>query len=219
MNFTVIGCGRVGAELAYRLFQRGHQVTIIDQSSKAFNNLPPDFLGRTLEGEALDQSVLRRANIEQADGVAVVTNSDSTNVVVAHAIRSAFKIQNIIARNYDPTWRAMFEAFHLQVVSSSSWGAQRVEELLYNTQMRTVFSAGNGEVEVYEFTIPKGWSGHTLGEIITGSECSPVGLTRAGRAILPSCETSMLENDIVLVSATFDGIKTLRSLLDSEKEA
>ncbi|HNT23253.1 MAG TPA: TrkA family potassium uptake protein [Anaerolineales bacterium] len=219
MNYTVIGCGRVGAELAYRLFQRGHQVTIIDQASKAFNNLPPDFLGRTLEGEALDQSVLRRANIEQADGVAVVTNSDSTNVVVAHAVRSAFNIQNIIARNYDPAWRPMFEAFNLQVVSSSSWGAQRVEELLYNTQMRTVFSAGNGEVEIYEFTIPKAWAGHTLGEIITGSECSPVGLTRAGRAILPSCETALDENDVVLVSATFDGIKALRSQLDSEKEA
>ena len=219
MNYIVIGCGRVGAELAYRLFQRGHQVTVVDQFPASFNNLPPDFLGRTLEGEALNQNVLHRAGIENADGVAVVTNSDSINVVIAHAIRSTYTIQNIITRNYDPRWRPLFEAFGLQVVCSSSWGAQRVEELLYNTGMRTVFSAGNGEVEVYEFTIPKRWSEHKLGEVVKSSECTPVGLTRAGRAILPTCDTSLLENDVVLVSATFDGIEALRKHLLGEKEA
>ena len=46
MNVIVVGCGRVGSELAYRLHQRGHQVTVIDQEASAFNNLPPDFRGR-----------------------------------------------------------------------------------------------------------------------------------------------------------------------------
>ena len=27
MNFLVVGCGRVGAELAFRLFKGGHQLT------------------------------------------------------------------------------------------------------------------------------------------------------------------------------------------------
>jgi trk system potassium uptake protein TrkA len=219
MNYIVIGCGRVGSELAYRMFQKGHQVTVIDQSAAAFHNLPPDFLGRTLEGEALNQSVLNRAGIEQADGVALVTNSDPTNVVVAHAIRTTYNTQNIIVRDYDPRWRPLFEAFNLQVVSSSSWGAQRIEELLYNTGMRTVFSAGNGEVEVYEFTIPKPWEGSSLGEVMGTSECAPVGLTRSGRALLPDCDTALQENDIVLVSATFNGIQTLRNKLNSRKEA
>ena len=55
MNMIVVGCGRVGAELASRLHQKGHKVTVIDQTANSFNTLPADFLGRTVEGEALNQ--------------------------------------------------------------------------------------------------------------------------------------------------------------------
>lgn len=218
MNYIVVGCGRVGAELAYRLFQKGHQVTVIDQSAKTFENLPPDFRGRTVEGEVLSQNVLHRAGIEHCNGLAVVTSSDSTNVVVAHAARTTFGVSNIVVRNYDPRWRPVFEIFGLQVVSSSSWGAQRIEELLYGPEMRTVFSAGNGEVEVYEFSVPPSWAGHALGELLSLEECAPVGLTRAGRAMIPSCDTILQENDIVLISATFQGIESVQKLLKRAKE-
>jgi trk system potassium uptake protein len=50
MNMIVIGCGRVGAELAYRLYKKGHRVTVIDKVDSAFANLPPDFRGRTWKG-------------------------------------------------------------------------------------------------------------------------------------------------------------------------
>lgn len=31
MKTIVVGCGRVGAELAYRLYQKGHDLTVIDE--------------------------------------------------------------------------------------------------------------------------------------------------------------------------------------------
>jgi trk system potassium uptake protein TrkA len=58
MNFLVVGCGRVGAELAHRLFSSGHQVVVVDSDRNAFNRLHPDFRGRTLEGEGLAENVL-----------------------------------------------------------------------------------------------------------------------------------------------------------------
>ncbi|MBN2147045.1 MAG: TrkA family potassium uptake protein [Anaerolineales bacterium] len=216
MNYIVVGCGRVGAELAYRLYQKGHHVAVIDQVAAAFENLPHDFQGRVIEGEALNQNVLHRAGIEEAHGLAIVTSSDSTNLVVAHAARTSYNLSNIVVRNYNPQWRSLFESFNLQVVSSSSWGAQRVEELLYHSDMRTIFSAGNGEVEIYEFSVPENWAGRPLGELVASHECSPVGLTRVGRAILPSCETILEENDVVLVSATFNGIETVRHSLRTQ---
>jgi trk system potassium uptake protein TrkA len=211
MNLIVIGCGRVGSELAYRLFKKGHKVTVIDQSDQSFGNLPDDFLGRMIEGEALNNEILLHAGIETADGVAIVTNSDTTNAVIGHTIRKVYQITNVVVRNFNPLWRPLYEAFGLQTISSTSWGAQRIEELLYHRDMRTVFSAGNGEVEVYEFTIPMEWNKHLLKELIQSNECVPVGLTRAGKAIIPTGETVLTVGDIVLVSATFDGIRSLRS--------
>ncbi len=86
MDMIVVGCGRVGAALAFRLFQREHRVTVIDSAPQAFKNLPPSFRGRTLEGDALDQSVLRRAGIAKAHGLAAVTNAGNNgNHVREHA--------------------------------------------------------------------------------------------------------------------------------------
>lgn len=211
MNMIVIGCGRVGAELAYRLYQGGHRVTVIDKVASAFTNLPPDFRGRTLEGDPLHQDLLRRAGIEQAGGIALVTSSDSLNAVVAHAARTLYGISNIVVRNYEPQWRSMYEAFNLQVVSSSSWGAQRLEELLYHVEMRSVFSAGNGEVEIYEFMVPAAWDGKPLRELLPAENCILAGLTRAGTALLPDMDYLLMEGDVVLVSATLKGIEELRN--------
>ena len=213
MYVIIVGCGRVGAELANRLYQSGNQVAVIDQVEAAFNNLAPDFRGRIVEGDALNRDVLRRAGIFQADALAAVTNSDTLNAVVGHTARSTFQVPCVIVRNYDPRCRPMFEIFGLQVVGSSSWGAQRIEELLYQSDLHAVFSAGNGEVEVYEWMVPPEWDGHRLQELLPAEGCVPVALTRAGRAVLPTVDMVLRRGDVLNLSATWEGIDALRQKL------
>ena len=219
MNIIVVGSGRVGSELAYRLYERGHRVTVIDPVRASFDNLPPDFRGQTIEGEALSQDVLRRAGIAQADGLAAATNTDSTNAVVAHVAKTVYHVPNVVVRNYDPHWRTQHEAFGLHVVSSASWGAQRMEEMLYQSEIRTVFSAGNGEVEVYEFALPETWHCASLGDLFPDGPCTVAAITRAGSAQLPANGTQLETGDIILVSATMEGILELRQRLARPKEA
>ena len=221
MNFIVVGCGRVGAELSFRLFKNGHQVVVVDVNQKAFNRLHPDFRGRTVEGEALSADALERAGIDKADGVAVVTNSDTMNAVIGHTVRSHYPtVQQVIVRNYDPAMREMLEAFGLQIVSSTAWGAERVQELLIDPSFRAVFSAGNGEVEMYEMYITSKWDGKTISNLL--DHCDGVicaALTRAGRAELPNSEAMLKDGDVITVSATLEGMKTLREKLQKDKEA
>jgi trk system potassium uptake protein TrkA len=220
MNFIVVGCGRVGAELCYHLFKSGHQVVVVDIDKESFNRLHPDFRGRTLEGEGLAEGVLERAGIHEADGLAAVTNSDTLNAVVAHAARTIFNVPNVVARNYDPNLRPIIEAFGLQTVGSTYWGAQRVEEILMNPSQRMVYSAGNGEVEVYEIRIPEQWSGRTIGDLLDGlKSCYPVALSRAGRSFLPEPNTRLEGDDLLTVSSTFEGIGALTARLSGKAEA
>lgn len=206
MKFIVIGCGRVGAELAHRLYQNGHQVVVIDKTETAFQNLPVDFKGRLLEGQVLSRDLLRRAGIEEADGVAAVTSSDTLNVVLARLSSEEFHIPTIVVRNYNSRWRSMQEVFGFQTVSSSSWGAQRIEELLYQQETRTVYSPGNGEVELYEFVVRDEWDGVPVNELLpSGEGCVVASLSRAGRAIIPSHDFILKAGDVVLVSATLRG--------------
>ena len=220
MNFIVVGCGRVGAELCYHLFKRGHQIVVVDINKEAFNRLHPDFRGRTLEGEGLAEGVLERAGIREADGLAAVTNSDTLNAVVAHAARIIYNIPNVVARNYDPNLRSVIESFNLQTVGSTYWGAQRVEELLMSPSQRMVYSAGNGEVEVYEIQIPDRWNGRTLGELLGSlNQCYPVALSRAGHALLPESSIRLQTGDMLDVSSTFEGIGVLTERISKEGEA
>lgn len=213
MEMIVVGCGRVGSELAYRLYKSGQKLAVIDPLLASFKNLPDDFRGRTIEGDALDKETLHRAGIETATGLAAVTSSDTTNLAVGHVAQTVFNVPQVVVRNYDTQYRPLFEAFNLQVVSSSSWGAQRIEELLYHKGMRVIFSAGNGEVEVYEFTVPQVWEGRTLGELLPPTGVAPVGLTRTGLAIIPDMDTRLAHGDTLLVSATMEGITAVRRQL------
>ena len=220
MNFIVVGSGRVGAELAVRLYKSGHHVVVVDQNEAAFDRIDPDFRGRTIHGEALQEEVLVRAGIREAHGLAAVTNSDPLNAVVAHLARSVFNVPAVVCRNYDPRLRPMLESFGIQIVSSTSWGSQRTEEVLTGVSTKAVFSAGNGEVEIYELDVPDGWAGRSWGELTSGLEgLLPVALTRAGRAMLPDAQTRLEADDLINVSATFDGIKGLRDRLGDGRES
>lgn len=220
MNFFVIGCGRVGSELAFRLYKNGHKVVVMDINRDALNSLSPEFRGRIIEGDVLAEKVLERAGISEADGIATVTNSDTLNAVVGHIAHTIYKVPIVVARNYDPVMLPVLEAFGCNTVSSTSWGAQRIQELLLDPSFRTIFSAGNGEVEIYEILVPLTWAGKSLRDLLRDiPDCLPVALTRAGRALLPDSETALQAADILNVSATFAGIKALRAYMDSGTEA
>jgi len=213
MRIVIVGCGRAGAELAYRMNRAGHAVTIVDQSSASFQNLHPDFDGRTLHGDVLSRDVLERSGIEGAEGFAAVTNSDTVNAVAAHVARTVFGVPSVVVRGYATGSLRLHEAFGFNVVSSTSWGASRIEALLQQGALRAVYSAGNGEVELYEVPVTAGWDGRTLGALLADGGCSAAAITRAGKALLPAPELALAAGDVVLVGATLAGLETLRRRL------
>jgi trk system potassium uptake protein TrkA len=213
MYAIIIGCGRVGSELATLLSGRGHEVTIIDHVGSSFSHLDPAWRGRTIEAEAMAEGVLERAGIVRADALASVTNSDAVNAVVAHVALTVYRVPSVVSRNYDPRWRPLHEAMGLRTVSSTAWGAQRVEELLESRRVRPVFSAGNGEVELYELDVPPAWEGRPLSDLVDGVPCTVMSLTHAGRAALAGRSTALHAGDLVHVGASLDGAAQLRTRL------
>jgi trk system potassium uptake protein TrkA len=219
MRVIVVGCGRLGADLAYRLFLRGHEVTVIDQIGAAFHNLHPLFRGRTVEGEVLNQDVLHRAGIEQADGLAAVTNSDTLNAVVAHVAHSVYDIPHVVARNYNPRWQVLHEAFGLQTVCSTTWGAQRIEEMLYEAEVHPVWSSGNGVVDLYEVVVPERWQGRLLHEVLPEGAYVVVALTRGGQLVDAAHTTPVAAGDVIYLTPAPGGRDTLRQWLTSQQRA
>ena len=210
MRVLIIGCGRVGAELALALCNEC-LVTIVDQKGEAFDQLGPDFRGRTVEGEGFDPAVLRRAGIEAAGAVAAVTSSDSVNVVAARLARDTFHVPRVVARVYNPRRLSIYETFHIETVVSTTWGAQRIAQMLLDPPLAVVSVVGAGEVQLVEVQAPAGWSGRQLESIFPDGGARVAAITRGGRASLPASEARLEVGDRLLVSLTKDGLLRLRS--------
>jgi trk system potassium uptake protein TrkA len=218
MNIIVIGCGRVGAEVAYGLFRKGHKVTVIDQDQSAFRNLPEDFRGLTMRGDVLTQDVLLRAGIEQAQALAAVTPSDAVNTVLGHIARVVFKVPNVVVRNYDPRKRTLYEAFGLQVISPVTMGAQRLEEILTGGPQPAGAPAAAGAFEIYQFHVPRAWHGKPLREVVPHEQCSMLALTRSGRSTLPKPDDPVEAGDLVHLGASGEVVGALRERLAKAQE-
>lgn len=101
-NIIIVGCGRVGSQLATLLSQGDGNVCVVDRNAAAFSNLDRNFNGNTLQGVGFDEDVLVRAGVEEADVVAAVTQSDNSNLMVIEVARRIFHVPHVIARLYNP---------------------------------------------------------------------------------------------------------------------
>ena len=118
-----MGCGRVGAQLATRLDDEGHVVTVLDTRSSAFSRLPTGFRGRRLVGNGIDQDVLRRAGIQNADAFVACTQGDNRNVMAAQIAKHIFNVPRVVSRIYDPIREEMYHMLGLRTISPTTVGA------------------------------------------------------------------------------------------------
>ncbi len=130
MRIVILGCGRAGAYLAGTLVTDDHQVTVVDKDNAAFARLGPDFAGMLVVGKGIDEDVLRRAGIEQADAFVAVTDDDNTNIMAAQVVREIFGVQRVICRIYDPLREEIYRTMGLETVCPTVLGVTKVREAL-----------------------------------------------------------------------------------------
>ena len=130
MKVVIMGCGRVGAQLAVLLDSEGHDVTVLDIDAYSFRRLPPDFNGTALLGNGIDQEALKKAGIEEADAFVAVTQGDNRNVMAAQIAKSVFSIPKVVCRIYDPLRKDVYESLGLEAISPTTVFAQLLKEKL-----------------------------------------------------------------------------------------
>ncbi len=125
---VIMGCGRVGAQLAGLLDADGHEVTILDVDAYSFRRLPSDFKGTALLGNGIDEAVLRRAGIEEADVFVALTQGDNRNVMAAQIAKHIFNVPRVICRIYDPLRQELYDTLGIEAFSPTTIFAHLVKE-------------------------------------------------------------------------------------------
>jgi len=130
MKAVIMGCSRVGARLAGLLDADGHSVTILDTDTYSFRRLPPTFKGNALVGNGLDQEVLKRAGIEEADAFVATTQGDNRNIMAAQIAKHIFNVPKVVGRIYDPLRQELYSTLGLETISPTTIFAQILREKL-----------------------------------------------------------------------------------------
>ena len=124
MKLIVIGCGRVGSNVANELQAEGWDVTAVDEREEALARLGENWPGSFIVGNGMDIEVLRRAGIEEADAVVVATDGDNTNLVVGQVAQKRFAIECVVVRVLDPARAEYYRSRGLRTVCPTSTAIQ-----------------------------------------------------------------------------------------------
>lgn len=131
----VIGCGRLGANLANTLSDEGGNVLIMDKDKDSFRKLSQSFGGLAIVGDGTDFDALKEAEIDQASVVVVVTNNDNANVMIAQIAREVYHVKHVIARLYDPEREYIYHEFGIATICPAVLSAKEIDKILSKTDV------------------------------------------------------------------------------------
>src|SRR3972149_9440242 len=130
MHIIIVGCGRVGGELANILSAEGHNVVVVDKKQEAFSRLGHGFNGMTLTGNGFDVELLKEAGIEKAEALCAVSDDDNTNIMASQVAKRMFQVPRVIARVYDPHKAEVYDKLGLDTISGTLLVAALIRDKL-----------------------------------------------------------------------------------------
>ncbi|HVB70311.1 MAG TPA: TrkA family potassium uptake protein [Acidimicrobiales bacterium] len=212
VHIVVVGCGRVGSELAMQLSEEGHSVVIIDKNRDAFRRLTR-FGGTTLLGSGFDRDVLVQADASRADALAAVTSGDNTNILCARIARDNYRIKNVVARIYDPQRAEIYMKLGIPTVATSLWTTQQVKRWMMPADDSIEWTDGIGSLHLVERILPDHLAGRPLDQFNKGDQVRVVGVIRAGVGRVDLEGLFAQEDDMLEFLVTSAGLGELSSLL------
>jgi trk system potassium uptake protein TrkA len=209
MYVIIVGCGRVGAELAKLLSNEGHDVVIIDRNPTAFNRLGGAFNGVTMVGNGFDSETLKAAEMQKADVFCALTNGDNTNLVCAQLAKKIFSVPKVIARVYDPERAQIYQALGLDIISGTSLFAamlrDKIIESRFSSYLIETRDAGIIQIEVKDELVDA-----KVKNINIEGELQVVAIKRVEGTIIPRPDTILEKKDLILAIVKTESLEKIR---------
>lgn len=203
MHVIVVGCGRVGSELAGKLDALGHSVAVIDKDRRAFQRyLPERWGGRAVLGFGFDRDHLEQAGVREAQALAATTGGDNSNILTARIARETYQIRNVVARIQDPRRAVIYERLGIPTVAQVAWTTDQVARRLFPEESVTEWNDVSGELAMIERALPDAWAGKKLAKLGLPDKFRVAALTRAGSPRLTGSDVVGQEGDILHIMVT-----------------
>ncbi len=211
MYVIIVGCGRLGSELARILSEEGHNVVVIDKDPLSFERLGKSFQGFTLTGNGFDVELLKSAGIEKANAFCAVTNSDNINLVSAQVAKKIFHVEKVIARAYNPARANIYRTLGLDIISGTVLVAAMIRDKIVEYRL-SGFLIESGEVGVLEIVVDEELVGRRIREINLDGELIVTTVRRKKETFIPHLEEKLEQGDILITVVKTASLQKIKKI-------
>ena len=227
MNAVIVGCGKVGTELAKTLVNDGHDVTVIDNDEKALEQAAEAIDILPICGNGADINTLKEADLKSKDIFIAVSPSDELNLlscVIAGSISTAKTIARVRNPLYSKETEFLKNKLGLsKIINPEHAAALEIYKLLQYPALTRMDSFANGKVVIFtvHITSEHPLLGKSLQEVrgITGSNILVCAVERKGEVIIPSGNFVIEDDDAISIVSTLDEMKNLFRFLKVKNKA
>lgn len=209
MHVIIVGCGRVGAEVAKLLVGEGHNVVIVDRNPASFERLGGTFNGRTVIGNGFDLSLLKEAGIEKADVFCSLTNGDNTNLVSAQVAKRIFNVPKVIARVYDPHRARIYSALGLDIISGTILFGAMIRDKIIESRFSS-YLIETKELGVIEIEVKDDLVGKSVQQVNVPGEFLVAAVRRLEGVFIPYPETVLMGKDMLMAVVKVASLKKIK---------
>ena len=195
MYIIIVGCGRSGSMLATMLSEEGHDVVVIDKDNRSFQRLGPLFNGLTYQGKGSDLELLEEAGIRRADGVALMTNSDTSNATVAQIAKKIFRIKWVAAKIFDPELVSSVKDFGFDIICPTILISQLFKNRFLEGFLRSYYQNKDEQLELLEIPAHEGIVGKKYGDLNVPGLFSVISCKNKTSHIIPTPEMIVRKED------------------------
>ena len=144
------------------------------------------------------------------------SSSDNANIIAARIARNIFHVPRVVARLYDPHRAEIYQRLGLITISTTTWGAERICEVVTHSDLDVAYTFGRGEVSLVVIEAPPQLAGRSVHHLSIPGEIVVVSITRDGQALIPLPGSEFKEGDRIYLAVLPSAMERLEQMVGLE---
>lgn len=223
MNVVIVGAGDIGFDLAATLLKHKHKVTIIEKKQEAADRIIQGLNIVVIQGDGTDFTILRDAEVDQADVFIAVTPRDQDNLIACQLASKKFDVKRTIARVRKPYNMAVFAKLGGidNTVSATDMISRLVEEEVADEQVNVLHVLQGGKAEIVKVKVGEKspFPGKKIADIKLPPDCVITAVSRAEEILFPEPGLTVASGDEVIALTTGKSMVKLGEMMRSSSSS
>ena len=217
-KILIIGGGNIGFHLAKMVEENfeGARIKIIEKNKSRAEEIASELTSSiVINGDALDEEILKEANLEESETVLALTNDDENNIMACVLAEKTGQTKRTIAIVNKSNYSLLQSSLNIDdLVDPRMTTVSRIMEHVHRGTIATVYSLLDGDYEFIEAKVLE--KSELLNKKIKDSDLPEnvrIGaVVRGKQVIIPGGEFIFEKDDLVVLLASRDQLKEIENI-------